>query len=118
MEALHNLLKELAAVSGVQAALVVGHEGFVIDGVTTSGGLDNEVIGATISAEIGSAAVIGKELHIGHFTHLMIEFEKGVIIINTVGQDALLAVAAEKSAVLGNIRYQVKKFTPAINKLL
>ncbi|HUX06519.1 MAG TPA: roadblock/LC7 domain-containing protein [Acidobacteriota bacterium] len=118
MEALNNLLKELAAVSGVQAALVVGHEGFVIDGVSTSSGLDNEVIGATISAEISSAAVMGDELKLGNFTHLMIEFEKGVIVINTIGSDALLAVVAEKDAMLGNIRYQVKKYTPAIENLL
>jgi predicted regulator of Ras-like GTPase activity (Roadblock/LC7/MglB family) len=118
MEELHNMLQRLAGVEGVLAALVVGREGFVIDGVSKSAELDNEAIAATISAEIGSTAAIGKELGLGKMSHLMLEYENGVIVVNAISGDALLAVVAEREAFLGNVRYQVKKYTTKIDKLL
>jgi predicted regulator of Ras-like GTPase activity (Roadblock/LC7/MglB family) len=118
MEELNKLLHELANIPGVQAALVVGSEGFIIDGVTKSSSLDKEAIAATISAQIGSTSAMGEELHLGGMSHLMIEYDCGVIVINTISPDALLAVVADHDAFLGNVRYQVKKYTQRIDKLL
>ena len=118
MEALHNLLRELAGYSGIKAALLVGREGFVIDAVTKSGEIDVEAVGATLSAEIGSTEMVGREMRIGRMKNIIVEYEWGKIVLCAVTNEAALAVVTDSEAMIGNVRYRVKKFAPDIEKLL
>ena len=118
MEALHNLLRELAGVTGIRAALLVGREGFVIDAVTKSEGIDVEAVGATLSSEINSTEMVGREMRIGRMKQIIVEYEVGIIILSAVAKEAALAVVAEPDAMIGNVRYQVKKYAPDVEKLL
>ncbi len=114
MASLKAQLSDLIKVEGINAAVVVGRDGFVIDGLTNGGALDIEAVGAVISTGIGSAEVMGRELNVGAMTQGMVEFQDGIIVMSFLGKEAILAVVAGVNANLGNVRYQVKKRTPEI----
>ncbi len=114
----NGLLEELVSVDGVNAAVIVGRDGFVIDGVSNSGSLETETVGAVISAGTGSSEVMGRELNVGTMTQGMMEFSDGLIIMSLVGIEAILAVVADTKANLGYVRFQIKKRIPEIEKAL
>lgn len=113
-----NLLKELVELDGVTTAVIVGRDGFVIDGVSNSGKMETDTVGAVISAGTGSSEVMGKELSVGFMTQGMMEYSDGMIMMSLVGNEAILAVVANPKANLGYVRFQIKKRMPAIEKAL
>jgi predicted regulator of Ras-like GTPase activity (Roadblock/LC7/MglB family) len=61
---------------------------------------------------------MGRELCVGDLCQTMIEFKEGIIVVNLVGDNAILAVVACLKTPLGNIRFQVKKRLPEIMQAL
>jgi predicted regulator of Ras-like GTPase activity (Roadblock/LC7/MglB family) len=113
-----EVLADLVKVDGVNAAVIVARDGFVIDGVSNRGNLDTETVGAVISAGTGYSEVMGRELNVGAMTQGMIEFTGGLIMMNLVGLDTILAVVADPKANLGYVRLQIKKRIPEIEKMM
>ncbi len=109
MASANELLQELVKVGGVRTAVVVGRDGFVIDGVSNGSHLDTETVGAVISAGIGSSEVMGRELKVGLMSQGMMEYSGGLIMMSLVGDDAILAVVADTHANIGYVRLQIKK---------
>ena len=103
-----NILAALTAVDGINSAVCVGRDGFVIDAAAAPGA-DVDAIGAMVSTGLGSAESVGKELGVGALTQAMMEYKDGVIVMTAIGADAILAVVAAESSSLGNVRMQVKK---------
>jgi predicted regulator of Ras-like GTPase activity (Roadblock/LC7/MglB family) len=112
--ALRQTLNELVKVEGVTTAVVVGRDGFVIDGASAQGALDTEAIGAIISTGVGSAEVMGGELRLGEMSQSMFEYAGGIIVMSLASPEAILAVVADVKANLGMVRLQVKKRLPEI----
>jgi uncharacterized protein len=115
---LRELLSDLVKVEGVTTAVVVGRDGFVLDGVSRSTKLDTEAVGAVISTGIGSSEVMGGELGVGEMTQGLLEYKGGLIVMGLVGREAILAIVADVNANLGNVRYQLKKRIPDIERAL
>lgn len=105
-EILNNLLK----VEGIIKAVLVGRDGFVIEAAGDNE-IDAEAVGALVTTAFSSYEVMGKELGIGGATQIMAEFERSVIMAAAIGPDAVLAVVTGANANLGNIRYQVKRYS-------
>jgi hypothetical protein len=118
MAQLNELLSELVSVQGVKSAVVVGRDGFVIEGLSRGGTVDTDDVGAVISTGIGSSEVMGKELEVGDMTQAMFEYKEGFIVMALIGREAILAVVADLKANLGNIRYQIKKRATLIHQAL
>lgn len=118
MASLKELLHDLTKVEGIATAVVVGRDGFVIEGATSESSFDIEAVGAVISAGIGASERMGKELNVGTMTQGMVEYGDGVLVMGFLGRDAILAVVADLRANLGNIRYQIKKRTPDLEAVL
>lgn len=112
-----RILKELVEVQGIDVAVCVGRDGFVIDAAST-GNADADAIGAMVSTGMGSAESVGRELGVGEMALAMMEYDKGIVILSALGTDALLAVVASKDANLGNVRLQVKRRTGDLEKSL
>jgi uncharacterized protein len=109
MARIKDILADLVDVEGIKSGVVVGRDGFVIEGATRGEAKDLEAVGAVVSTGIGSAERMGKELRVGPMTQGMVEFENGVVVLSPLGAHAVLAVVADLGANLGNVRYQVKK---------
>lgn len=117
MSNLKDLLSDLTKVEGISTAVVASRDGFVIEGVSGGKG-DMEAVGAVISAGVGSSEVMGRELSVGEMTQSMVEYAGGAIVTTFLGTDAVLAIVTDLKANLGNVRYQVKKRAPEIEKAL
>lgn len=118
MSQMTDLLNELVNVEGINSAVVVGRDGFVIEGVASGTSLDADAVGAVISTGIGSSEVMGRELEVGVMTQGMVEYDDGLIVMALLGEDAIVAVVADLAANLGNVRFQIKKRLKSIEKAL
>ncbi|NVN89837.1 MAG: response regulator [Desulfuromonadales bacterium] len=118
MATTNELLQELVKISGVKTAVVVGRDGFVIDGVSSGGQLDTETVGAVISAGIGSSEVMGRELNVGKMHQGMMEYADGLIMMSLIGADAILAIVADAEVNLGYVRLQIKRRLPELEKVI
>lgn len=105
---LKQVLGEFLNLEGVTAAVVVGRDGFVIESAL-SGKVDIDALGAMASTGIGTSEAMGRELGKGELTQLLVELEKGPIIISPLSKDELIAIVSENSSNLGRIRYELKK---------
>ncbi len=105
---IEEILNALVAVQGIEAAVCVGRDGFVIEAAAAAGA-DVDAIGAMVATGLGSAESVGRELNVGGLSQAMMEYDQGVIVMTAIGNDAILAVVAATSASLGNVRLQVRK---------
>lgn len=117
MEELHKILQSLVEVSGINVAVCVGRDGFVIDAAST-GTSDTEAIGAMVSTGMGSAESVGRELGLKDMDQAMMEYQEGIVMMTALGRDALLAVVASKDANLGGVRLQVRRSAPKLEEAL
>lgn len=113
----NEILAALVEVQGIDAAVCVGRDGFVIDAVAGAEA-DVDAIGAMVSTGLGSAESIGRELGVGELTQSMMEYTNGVIVMTAIGEDAILAVVATTNASLGNVRLQVRKRKKELKEVL
>jgi uncharacterized protein len=118
MANLKSQLSDFAKVDGINAAVVVGRDGFVIEGISNDGKLDVEAIGAVISTGLGSSEAMGRELSVGGLTQSMIEYDNGVLVMSACGKDALLCLVCRPGANLGNVRLQMRKRSPELASAL
>lgn len=105
---LKQILGEFLKIEGVNAAVVVGRDGFVIESAA-SGKVDIDALGAMASTGMGTAEAMGKELQKGELLQMLVELEKGPIILSPLSGDELIAIVADTTANTGRIRYDLKK---------
>jgi uncharacterized protein len=105
---LKPLLEEFLRIEGVSAAVVVGRDGFVIESAV-SGKVDIEALGAMASTGLGTSEAMGNTLGKGELSQMLVELEKGPIILAPLSADELIALVADTTANIGRIRYELKK---------
>jgi len=117
MASLKEELDRIATTEGVEMALVAGRDGFIIE---YSGGEGSvaEGVGAIASSSLGASEVIGQELGRGALGAAMLEYERGTVMMNRVGVDAVLLVVLAPDATIGKVRYDVKKIIPELSAAL
>ncbi|MDR5684088.1 MAG: roadblock/LC7 domain-containing protein [Armatimonadota bacterium] len=113
MADLRQTLGEFTQIDGVTAALVVGRDGFVIEGVA-SDDIDLEALGAVTASSMGASEALSTDLNRGGLFGLMLEYENGPIVVSPVGREAMLVIVGNGAANLGRIRLEVKKRQQAI----
>lgn len=112
-----DILKELSEIKGVNAVVVVGRDGFVIEskGYMTNSNLD--MLGASVASAINSISEMGTELKVGTYSDLFINYQNAMIMCFPVG-DAICGVAGMDSSSLGLIRHKTQKLMPELERLL
>ncbi|HEY3421687.1 MAG TPA: roadblock/LC7 domain-containing protein [Methanocellaceae archaeon] len=105
---LNRILSDLTKVEGVNAAAIVGRDGFIIEHVANIQ-MDVDALGAMASTSVGTSEAMGIELGKGNFEQVIVELEKGPIILSLITENEILAIVAESGANIGRIRYEVKK---------
>jgi uncharacterized protein len=120
MADLDELLNGFTRVRGVSAALVVGQDGLVLQSATAPGTeeVDADVLGAVASSGLVPAQEIGGETGRGRLLQGIYEYEKGVVVIEPIGQTAILVVVTSAAANLGLLRLQARKVHSDLEKAL
>ena len=113
---LKSALSEYLRIDGVTAVALVGRDGFVIESISNDK-LDTDGMGAVVASAIGSSEVLGNDFNLGELEQYLLEFGKGKVLIATAGED-ILALMTDQTAVIGSVRYAVKKNIAALTKLL
>src|SRR5919204_149329 len=109
------VLAQFAALPGVELAALVDREGFVVES-TAPTKLDTEVAGAFASCLAESTEGIGRELERGGLHGMILEYERGMVVLHSVGSAAILGIVLGDPASLGKVRYLVKKVITDLQK--
>jgi CheY-like chemotaxis protein len=110
------ILAQFAAMDGVQWAVLADREGFVVE-ATPNAAVDADVAAALSACLAESSDGLGRELGRGTLQGLMLEYEKGMVLVYGAGTAGLLAVGLTESAVLGKVRYFARKTLPELARV-
>lgn len=104
-----TVLNDLLMIPGIDAVVVVGRDGFVIESSGNSSRVNIDELGASLAHAINAIEEMGSELKVNLFQDMFIEYGKAVIMCRPVG-DAIAAVIAPDASKLGIIRHKTKKY--------
>ncbi len=102
-------------IPGVEAVLVVGNDGTVVQSSAQACHIDMEKTGASSATMWNGIAKMGRQLGIYGFQSLMLESDDAVIV-GTPINDHLLVILARDARKLGMIRMRIKKQMPGLEK--
>ena len=114
---LKGRLQMLISTPGVRFAALADREGFLIEWVGDVP-MDVQVAGALAACIAESSDGVGRELGQGALQGMILDYEKGTLLLHGVGPSALLAVLVSDSATLGKVRYYIKKALPELQRAL
>ncbi|HEV8473395.1 MAG TPA: response regulator [Methylomirabilota bacterium] len=112
-----GVLAQLGAMDGVQWAVLADREGFVIE-ATADAGVDADVAAALSACLAESSDGLGRELGRGALQGIILEYEKGMVVLYGVGASGLLAVGLGEPSVLGKVRYYVRRALPELARVM
>jgi predicted regulator of Ras-like GTPase activity (Roadblock/LC7/MglB family) len=104
-----TVLNDLLMIPGIDAVVVVGRDGFVIESAGNSSRVNIDELGASLAHASNAIEEMGSELKVNQFQDLFIEYGKAVIMCRPIG-DAIAAVIAPDASKLGIIRHKTKKY--------
>ena len=111
------ILQQFTAMDGVQWAVLADREGFLIES-TEGSGIDSGIGGAFSACLAEASQGLGRELGRGAVSSVIVEFEKGTVVMWRVGATALLAVGLNGASALGKVRYYAKKALAELTQAL
>ena len=110
------ILKDILDINGVQAVLIAGRDGFVIESGGASSDVKIDALGALLANAINSLDQMGTEMGVSTYRDMFVEYGSSVIMSRPIG-DALLAIVSPDASTLGLIRYKLKSFAGELEKL-
>src|ERR671924_457904 len=115
MPSLEELLGAFTRVRGVTAAVLAGSDGLVLhSAMRPDAEVDGDAIGAVASSGILPAQELGQEVGRGRLVQSVLEYEKGVVLLEPIDDAAILAVVANHAANLGVVRLTVRRLRSQI----
>ncbi len=103
------ILKDVCEIPGLEAAVVVGRDGFVIESEGSSEEIELDMLGACLATAVNGIEDMGREMEVNRMQDLFIEYGDATIICRPIG-DAIVALVAPDASKLGIIRYKIKGF--------
>jgi len=108
MPTIRELVRAIAQRDGVEAAVVLGRDGLLIEG-RTSDALDGEHLAALAPAVVSAADSVGETASRGAFITAVLEFAHGVALISSLNADALLLVMVHPGANVGSLLFDLRR---------
>jgi CheY-like chemotaxis protein len=107
---LEACLAGLAAAEGVASVVLADRGGQLIG--TAGNATDATTLGALTACLASASDELGGELGRGDVQGLILEHAGGLVLVNVVGESAVLTLVLDEPAALGKARYYVKKAVP------
>ena len=118
IERIQDVLRSLRAVSpDIVGSAMVSTDGFIIASLLPAE-VDEELVCAMAAAQLGAAERIAGELMGGAMEQTYVRGKLGYVILNAVGQEALLIVLTTPDAKLGLVFLDVKRRVQELSKIL
>ncbi|MEP6729613.1 MAG: roadblock/LC7 domain-containing protein [bacterium] len=108
MPSIRDLVGAIRQRDGVEAAVVLGRDGLLIDSQSAPG-LDSEDLAARIPAIIGPADELGDTVKRGTLKTAVLEYRDGLAIIEVLNSDAILVVLVRSDANVGRLLFELRR---------
>jgi len=110
-----DVLDDLLKVPGIDAVVVAGRDGFVIESAGSTARLDLDTLGAALAHAINSIEEMGGELGVDRFQDLFIEYGRALILCRPAGE-AIAALVSPDASKLGIVRHKSKALFEELGK--
>jgi len=110
-----KLLKNLHSLRGVTAAVIVDKDGLVTNEVYDFEA-DTTALAASVQVVFGSAQQASEYIRQGATTINFSENKDGKVLLAPLKNGFLLALVADNSALLGQVRFEVLQSIPTLNE--
>lgn len=108
MASIRDLVAALRQREGVDAAIVLGRDGLLIDSQVVPG-LDPEDLAARIPPIIGPSDDLGNAAGRGEVVTAILEYRQGIVIMSVLSAEAILVVLVQPSANIGQLLYELRR---------
>ena len=108
MASIRDLVGAIRQRDGVEAAVILGRDGLLIDSQAVPG-VDAEAIAARIPAIIAPADELGSGANRGPLVTAVLEFRKGLAIASVLSADAILLVLVKPDANIGQLLFELRR---------
>ena len=98
-----RILGDMARSPGVLAIFIVSNE---------------DAVAAMLTAVYGATTQLGQELELGKPETTTLEYPGHYLLVHDMGENLLVVMADRGKAVLGRLRYELKKQAPRIANVL
>ena len=117
MPSIRDLVGTIRQRDGVDAAVVLGRDGLVIDSQSIPG-IDTEGLAALIPAIIGPADELGQAVARGDLKTAVLELASGLAIVSVLNSDAVLVVLVRPEANVGGLLFELRRNRERIASLV
>lgn len=108
MPSIRDLVAAIRQREGVDAAIVLGRDGLLIDS-QLSPGLEADDIAARIPAIIGPSDELGVATHRGELLTAVLEHRNGLAIVSVLSSEAVLLVLVTPRANIGQLLFELRR---------
>jgi predicted regulator of Ras-like GTPase activity (Roadblock/LC7/MglB family) len=108
MPTIRELVAAIAEREGVEAAIVLGRDGLLIDG-RAGEGLDAERLAALVPAVVAAAEELSADARRGPVVTAVLEYERGFALICSLTADAHLLVLVHPTANVGSLLFELRR---------
>jgi uncharacterized protein len=105
---IRDLVAAIRQREGVEAAVVLGRDGLLIDGQAVPG-MDPERIAALIPPIIGPADELGTTVGRAELLTAVLEYRGGMAIISAMSSEAILFVLLTPQANIGQLLFELRR---------
>lgn len=117
MPTIRDLVSALRRRDGVDAAIVLGRDGLLIDG-NTAAPLDPEGVAAFVPPMALAAAELGLAAQQGDFGLMVLEYGAGNAVLSALSHDAYLLVLLKPSANLAGLLFELRRYRTQLSALV
>ena len=119
MPTIRDLVAALRRRDGVEAAVVLGGDGLLID-ATSVGSIDPEQLAAFVPPMVAAAIDMGRAAggNRGDFGLMVLEYSAGTAIVSALSPEALLLVLLDSTANLPALLYDLRRHKAQIAALV
>ena len=108
MPSIRDLVAAIRQRDGVDAAIVLGRDGLLIDSQLAPG-LDADDVAARIPAIIGPADELGVATGRGELLTAVLEHRDGLAVVSVLSTEALLLVLVSPRANIGQLLFELRR---------
>jgi uncharacterized protein len=108
MPTIRDLVGAIGQREGVDAAVVLGRDGLLIDS-RAAPGVASDDVAAHVPAIVTAADELGTAARRGTLTTAVLEFPDGLAIVSAISTEAILLVLLQPNANIGQLLFELRR---------
>ncbi len=117
MPGIRDLVAAVRQREGVEAAVVLGHDGLLIHG-SGQPGFDLDTLAATVPTVLATTASLSSATRLGDVDSVVVQTSDGFIVVSVISPDALLLVILRFDANIAQLLGELRRNRESIAALV